>query len=58
VALNRSPSLLEFSETLLGVYSTFDRSMILFEKAIQVLGGSADCGCAASIHFYCQGSRL
>ena len=37
VALNRSPSCLEFSEALLGVYSTFDGSMILFENVVQVL---------------------
>src|ERR1039457_5837242 len=37
VALNRSPSRLEFSEALLGVHSTFDGSMILFQNVIQVL---------------------
>jgi hypothetical protein len=34
VALNRSPSRLEFSEALLGVHSTFDGSMILFENVV------------------------
>ena len=34
VALNRSPSRLEFSEALLGVHSTFDGSMILFENIV------------------------
>src|ERR1035437_9107946 len=37
VALNRSPSCLEFSEALLGVHSTFNGSMILFENVVQVL---------------------
>jgi len=37
VALNRSPSRLEFSEALFGIHSTFDGSMILFENVIQVL---------------------
>src|SRR6516165_8795357 len=37
VALNRSPSRLEFSEALLGIHSTFDGSMILFQNVIQVL---------------------
>src|SRR5271156_3687012 len=37
VALNRSPSRLEFSETLLGLHATFDGSMILFENVVQVL---------------------
>jgi hypothetical protein len=36
-ALTRSPSCPEFSEALLGVHSTFDGSMILFENVIQVL---------------------
>jgi hypothetical protein len=37
VTLYRSPSRLEFSEVLLGVHSTFDGSMILFEDVVQVL---------------------
>jgi hypothetical protein len=46
VALNRSPSRLEFSEALLGVHSTFDGSMILFETVIQVLHGSVSTAVA------------
>jgi transposase-like protein len=34
IALNRSPSRLEFSEALLGVHSTFDGSMILFQNVV------------------------
>jgi hypothetical protein len=37
VALDRSTSCLEFSESLLGVYSTLDRSMVLFQDVVQVL---------------------
>ena len=37
VALNRSPSRMEFSETPLGVQATFNGSMILFENVVQVL---------------------
>jgi hypothetical protein len=37
VALNRSPSRLEFSEAPLGVHTTFDGSMILFENVVRVL---------------------
>src|ERR1039457_488496 len=37
VALNRSPCCLKFSEALLGVYSTFDGSMILFQNVVQVM---------------------
>src|SRR5271155_6196451 len=40
VALNGSPGRLEFSESLFGIHSTFDGSMILFEDVIQVLHGS------------------
>jgi hypothetical protein len=40
VALNGSPGRLEFSESLLGIHSTFDGSMILFEDVIQVLHGA------------------
>jgi len=36
VALNRLPSSLEFSEALLGVHSTFDGPMILFQNVVQV----------------------
>src|SRR5664279_6068730 len=36
VALNRSPCCLKFSEALLGVHSTFDGSLILFENVVQV----------------------
>src|ERR1035437_6323120 len=50
VALNRSPRRLEFSEALLGVHSTFDGSMILFENVVQILhrtvstAGAQRCG--------------
>src|ERR1035441_4249924 len=37
IALNRSPSRLEFSEARLGVHSTFDGSMILFQNVVQIL---------------------
>src|SRR6516165_5072077 len=37
VALDRSPGRLKFSEALLGIHSTFDGSMILFENVVQVL---------------------
>ena len=40
VALNGSPGRLKFSESLFGINSTFDGSMILFEDVIQVLHGS------------------
>ena len=46
VALNRPPSRLEFSEPLLGVHSTFEGSMILFENVVQVLHGSVSTALA------------
>jgi hypothetical protein len=46
VALNRSPSRPEFSEALLGVNSTFDGSMILFENVVQVLHRSVSTAVA------------
>ncbi|MDR3747580.1 MAG: hypothetical protein P4M04_05445, partial [Acidobacteriota bacterium] len=46
IALNRSSSRLEFSEALLGVHLTFDGSLILFEKVIQVLHRSVSTAVA------------
>src|ERR1039458_8577791 len=46
IALNRSPSCLEFSEPLLGVHSTFDGSMILFQNVVQVLHRSVSTAVA------------
>src|SRR5271166_2854914 len=46
VALNRSPSCLDFSEALLGVHATFDGSMILFKNVVQVLHGSVSTALA------------
>jgi hypothetical protein len=37
VTLNRPSRSLEFPEPLLGVYSTLDRSMVLFQDVVQVL---------------------
>jgi|SRR5712691_4530888 len=37
ISLNRSPGRLELSKSLLGVYSAFDRSMVLFQDIVQVL---------------------
>jgi hypothetical protein len=52
VALNRSPSRLKFSETLLGVHSTFDGSMILLENVVQILHRSVSpLDASVSIYF-------
>src|ERR1035437_6658380 len=57
VTLNRSPSRLEFSEALLGVHSTFDGSMILFENVVQVLHGSVSTALAQRPFLLTVGDR-
>src|SRR5271169_755104 len=57
VALNRSPSRPEFSEALLGVNSTFDRSMILFENVVQVLHRSVSTALAQRPFLLTVGDR-
>src|ERR1039457_4738288 len=57
IALNRSPSRLEFSEALLGVHSTFDGSMILFQNVVQVLHGSVSTAVAQRPFFFSVGDR-
>src|SRR5450759_2855151 len=57
VALNRSPSRLKFSEALLGVHSTFDGSMILFENVIQVLYRSVSTAVAQRPFLLTVGDR-
>jgi hypothetical protein len=55
--LNRSPSRLEFSEALLGIHSTFDGSMILFENVVQVLHGSVSTAVAQRPFLVTVGDR-
>src|SRR5450759_2770419 len=57
VALNRSPSRLKFSEALLGVYSTFDGSMILFQNVVQVLHRSVSTAGAQRPFLFTVGDR-
>src|SRR5271157_181241 len=57
VALNRSPSCLEFSEALLGIHATFDGSMILFENVVQVLHGSVSTAVAQRPFLLTGGDR-
>ncbi|MGA7312553.1 MAG: hypothetical protein WBX22_01160 [Silvibacterium sp.] len=57
VALNRSPSRLEFSEALLGVQATFNGSMILFENVIQVLHQSVSTALAQRPFLLTVGDR-
>ena len=57
LALNRSPSRLEFSEALLGVHSTFDDSMILFENVVQALHRSVSTAVAQRPLLFTVGDR-
>src|SRR5215831_365397 len=57
VALNRSPSRLKFSETLLGIHSTFDGSMILFENVVQVPHRPVKTAGAWRLSSYCPVSQ-
>src|SRR5450755_653883 len=57
VASNRSPSRLKFSEALLGVHSTFDGSMILFQNVVQVLHGSVPTALAQRSFLLTVGNR-
>src|SRR5271169_6876659 len=56
-ALNRSPSRLEFSETLLGLHATFDGSLILFENDVQVLHRSVSTALAQRPFLLTVGDR-
>src|ERR1035441_6272147 len=57
IALNRSPSRLEFSEALFGVHSTFDGSMILFENVVQILHRSVSTAVAQRPLLFSIGDR-
>src|ERR1019366_6344603 len=57
VDLNRAPSRLRFSEALLGVHSTFDGSMILFENVVQVLHRSVSTAVAQRPFLFTVGDR-
>ena len=57
VALNRSPRCLKFSEALLGLHSTFDGSMILFENVVQVLHRSVSTAVAQCPFLLTVGDR-
>src|SRR5664280_1671359 len=57
VALNRSPSCLEFSEALLGVHATFDGSMILFQNVVQILHRSVSTAVAQRPFLLTVGDR-
>src|ERR1019366_7755523 len=57
VALNRSPSRLEFSKALLGVHSTFDGSMIPYQNVVQILHRSVSTAVAQRPLLFSVGDR-
>jgi len=46
ITLNRSSRRLELSEPLLGVHTTFDRSVVLFQNVVQILHRSVPAAAA------------
>src|ERR1019366_367810 len=58
VSLNRSPGCLELTKALLGLHSSFDRSMILLQDVVQVLARSMSALAAqGSFLFHCCNRR-
>src|ERR1035437_10005465 len=58
VSLNRSPGCLELTKALLGLPSSFDRSMILLQDVVQVLDRSMSAPAAqGSFLFHCCNRR-
>ena len=58
VSLDRSPGRLVLTKALLGLHSSFDRSMILFQDVVQVLDRSMAAAAAqSSLLFHCCNGR-
>src|ERR1017187_8186438 len=58
VSLDRSPGRLELTKALLGLHSSFDRSMILLQDVVQVLHRSMAAAVAqSSLLFHCCNGR-
>src|ERR1019366_3558929 len=58
VSLNRSPGYLELTKALLGLHSSFDRSMILLQDVVQVLDRPMSAAAAqGSFLFYRRNPR-
>src|ERR1019366_7212321 len=57
-SLDRSPGRLELTKALLGLHSSFDRSMILLQDVVQVLPRSMAAAAAqSSLLFHCCNGR-
>jgi hypothetical protein len=58
VARNRSPCCSELAKALLGLHSSFDRSMILLQDVVQILDRSmAAASAQSSLRFHCGNRR-
>ena len=60
IALNRSSRNLEFTKSLLGVYSAFDRAMVLLDDVVQILDGSVEAPAAQLLFllYVCDGRTV
>src|SRR5579862_9336633 len=59
VSVNRSPGRLELAKALLGLHSSFDRSMILLQNVVQILDRSMSAAAAqGSFRFHCCDRRF
>jgi hypothetical protein len=57
VTFNRSPSCSELAKALLGLHSSFDRSMILLQDVVQILDRSMSAAAAQGSFLFHSGNR-
>src|ERR1700693_5554528 len=57
VSLNRSPGRLELAKALLGLHSSFDRSMILLQDIVQILDRPMSAAAAQGSSLFHSGNR-
>ena len=57
VTFNRSPSCSELAKALLGLRSSFDRSMILLQDVVQILDRSMSAAAAQGSFLFDSGNR-
>src|ERR1700682_1329736 len=57
VSLDRSLRCSEFAKALLGLYSSFDRSMILLQDVVQILDRSMSAAAAQGSFLFHSGNR-
>ena len=57
ISLNRSPRCSELAKALLGLYSSFDGSMVLFQDVVQILDRSMSAAAAQGSFRFRAGDR-